>query len=552
VELNRAQLFFAAAFSQLRYAALGGFLACVVAGSAHAQALEGAPIQSQYTETNYTGADAGYVVISIALHDAGVGIVAMILDAESSDGNVLSAFRMWRPSIFGSKTYDIQDGTEIVGDVVVRSLPPGNYVLSRMTYVAATGCNGANPTGYFSIPFTVKAGQVTYLGALRYEPLTWNTLFGSACSHGGYFVVSDEKARDVAIAKTKLASLPDVVVSSVPDTAALRLPLFQAAKIAAPQPSPTGLHIIRVMNEAHDAVVSDDPKAAALINEALNSGDLWQMNIATAHAWLGEIASKHHDFKTGVAELSEAIRLNPGDNISWGDRGQARMGLKDYDGAFQDLTMAVHLAPRLARWHTDLGDVEMMRKHTDLAMLHYDDAISVFPRGWEAYDHRALANMQLKKFDAAMADIDRGIAADAIQPAMGKSWQCQFGITANRASDVIADCDAAVAKYPKNESVLAARGFARLETGNADGARTDFNAALAVKPDLALALYGRAQASQKLGDAAAANSDFEAARKLNPKVDDMANHMGLSATLPPTELPPSEAPPSEPPPAPPG
>ncbi|MGD0142887.1 MAG: tetratricopeptide repeat protein [Rhizomicrobium sp.] len=518
--------------SRIGYFAIGVLLASFTVGTAHAQALGGAPVQSQFTDTNYTGADAGFVVISIALHDAGVGISALTLDVESIDENVLSTLSMWRPSIFGSKKYDIQDGTEIVGDVDVRALPPGNYILSRLVFAAATGCNGPNPIAHFSIPFTVKAGQATYLGALRYEPLTWSNWVGSTCSEGGYFVVTDEKARDIAIAKAKLASLPDVVVSNVPDTTALKLPLFQSAKIAAPQPSPTGFHIRLLMIDTNSELSKDEPKAITQIHEALNSGDLWQSDIALAHAWLGEIALKHHDLKTGVDELTESIRLDPGGHISWGDRGQAREQLKDFDGAFQDLTMAAHLAPRFFRWQLDLGDVEMKRHHTDLAMLHYDDVISLFPRGWEAYMHRAAANLELGRYDAAIADIDRGIAADAIEPAMGKSWQCQYGTKSGHAADVLVACDIAVAKYPKNESVLSIRGFARLDAGKADDARTDFDAALAIKPDLAMALYGRALASQKLGDAAAAQSDFNAARKLDPLIGDKARNLGVPAMEP--------------------
>ena len=146
--------------------------------------------------------------------------------------------------------------------------------------------------------------------------------------------------------------------------------------------------------------------------------------------------------------------------------------------------------------------------------------------------HRAAANLELGRYDAAIADIDRGIAADAIEPAMGKSWQCQYGTKSGHAADVLVACDIAVAKYPKNESVLSIRGFARLDAGKADDARTDFDAALAIKPDLAMALYGRALASQKLGDAAAAQSDFNAARKLDPLIGDKARNLGVPAMEP--------------------
>ena len=520
------------------------FVACCVALALSTGArgygvnLEGPAQQSEYTETDYNGADAGYLVLSLGVDDAGVGYHELDLDAESGDGTQKTLLPLRTESLFRSHKSDFTDG-KASGDVIVRALRPGNYALTRLLVLSGANCGHGGIGAEFRLAFTVTAGKATYLGRYRYEPLSWANLWGAICSAGGYFVVSDERERDIATAKIKQTALPGEIVSALPDLAALNLPLFQPAAIAAPQPSPTALRTRNQFNEAHDLVRTEKAKARDILTTALKSGDLWQTDQALAHSWLGVIAVENSDTASAITEFSEAIRLDPGLHAAWGDRGSARLRTGDIEGAFTDMKTALNLSPRFVRWHLDLGDIEMARHHPDLAMIHYDDAIAILPGAGEPYLRRARANVLLKKFDAALGDIDNGMKSGGIKGNVGHMMRCTLGVRAGRGADALADCDKAVASDPKDAFVLSIRGYMRLAAGQPGPAVEDFDAALAMKPGTALTLYGRGVAKQKNGDAAGAKSDIDDARKVDPKVDKEAADYGFGLAEPeePTSAP---------------
>jgi len=496
-------------------------------GRAHAFAVAvgGLPQQAEYGEADYSGPDAGYVVLSIGLHDADVGMRNIILDSEKDDGRTLAAFALktgiWAP---GRNDFN-KDGIE--ANVIVRALPPGNYALTRFVGTVGANCNYPGMRADFRVPFSVKPGKVSYLGDFRYEPLIWNTIFGAACSAGGYFVVTDESARDLAIAKTKQAALPETADIQIPDLKALDLPMFQPGLLPQPQPSPTGLHSRSAMNDVRDMMRNDRKNAREKITALLQSGDVSQTEMGYLHSWLGAIDADNRDEKGAMAEFTEAVRLNPLLSAAWGDRSSIRFRQGDNDGAFDDMKMAVRLSPHYPTWYMGLGDIEIARGHTDLAMIAYDDAITMAPDSPEPYIRRAYGNMKIGRFDIAIADIDRGTKAKGSPQAQFLALRCAAGVRAGHA-DALTDCDSALKLDPKNIAALYICGFAHLTAGQTASAIENFDAALAIKPAEDHALFGRGLAKQKSGDEAGGKADIDAAHQIDPNIANIARYYGLS------------------------
>jgi tetratricopeptide (TPR) repeat protein len=499
--------------------------------------VEGPASQGQYTETDYAGADAGYVVLSISVNDSGVGFRQLYLDAENANGTVRTAFQLSPDTGLFSHKNDFVDG-KIMGSVIVRALRPGNYELTRFLEGTGDNCGYSSVmAAYFHLPFTVTPGKVTYLGNFRYEPFLWANTFGAICTTGGYFVVTDQSARDVALAKVKQAALPTDLQTKLPDFAALKLPLFQPTLSSAPQQSPTSRHSATSLYEAYRLVFKDKDKAQQLLVDALASGDLWQTDQAFAHSWLGVIAIENRDRKTAITELDEAIRLDPAINAAWGDRGIVKVELGDIEGAFADVNMALELAPRNANWHMAMGDIELARSHPDLAMVAYDDAISLAPGSGAAYISRARGNVFLKRYDAALTDIDNGVKADGFSQAEGYAFRCAISLRAGRADDAMAECDKGVKADPKDPFPLSVRGYQRLSANHPAAALEDFNAALALKIGSAFALYGRGLARQKTGDDTGGKDDIAAARNIDPGIDERAASYGVPPAGPDSSAP---------------
>lgn len=130
---------------------------------------------------------------------------------------------------FNPRPRDLDYRGREAGRVFVRALPPGRYEIfdfgfSGTIVVAGVEWSSATP---FSIPFTINPGEATYIGNFARAPSS-GTGLAPTLGAVGYFVVSDQAARDLPIARTKQPALPTVRVE-VADVSALGHPMFYNA-----------------------------------------------------------------------------------------------------------------------------------------------------------------------------------------------------------------------------------------------------------------------------------------------------------------------------------
>lgn len=114
------------------------------------------------------------------------------------------------------------------GRVFVQSLPAGRYEIHDFGFrgtliVAGVEWSSAIP---FAIPFTINPGEATYIGNFARAP-SLGTSLESQLGAVGYFVVSDQSERDLAIARARNAALPAVRVE-VTDVSSLGHPMLYA------------------------------------------------------------------------------------------------------------------------------------------------------------------------------------------------------------------------------------------------------------------------------------------------------------------------------------
>jgi hypothetical protein len=114
------------------------------------------------------------------------------------------------------------------GRVIVQSLPPGRYEIQDFGFsgtIVVAGVSWSSTTP-FSIPFTIKPGEATYIGNIARAP-SLGTRLQPLLGAVGYFVVSDQSARDLPIAQARDAALPPVRLE-VTDVSGLGHPMLYA------------------------------------------------------------------------------------------------------------------------------------------------------------------------------------------------------------------------------------------------------------------------------------------------------------------------------------
>lgn len=114
------------------------------------------------------------------------------------------------------------------GRLIALPLEPGEYELFNwMLYVTRLGGHGyiSPKTPPPPHSFTIRSGEITYLGGLHIDTILGKNTFGVSLAFGGNPDVTDQSARDLPLLKTKYPNLANwPVQTSVPDGRQWKLP----------------------------------------------------------------------------------------------------------------------------------------------------------------------------------------------------------------------------------------------------------------------------------------------------------------------------------------
>lgn len=173
------------------------------------------------SSSRYSGNDAGMVVLSIA-QDKDTQFSIYRLHYRTRDKRMSDVIAWMKDSPLSADTPDFREPSK-TGEVFALKLAPGDYEIFNYTIVGG----GARHSGSeeFSVPFTIKPRETIYLGEFMGMVTHGGNLVPAAEERAPIFVVSDQLARDAAIAAREE---PDIQATRdmVPAAKSLRPPLF--------------------------------------------------------------------------------------------------------------------------------------------------------------------------------------------------------------------------------------------------------------------------------------------------------------------------------------
>lgn len=119
------------------------------------------------------------------------------------------------------KPNDFKGVDSRMGRLIALPLEPGDYELFNwMLYVNRLGgyANLSPKTAPPPHSFTIRAGEITYLGDLHIETILGKNPFGISLAFGGNPDITDQTARDLPVLKTKYPNLANwPIQTSIPD-----------------------------------------------------------------------------------------------------------------------------------------------------------------------------------------------------------------------------------------------------------------------------------------------------------------------------------------------
>jgi hypothetical protein len=116
------------------------------------------------------------------------------------------------------------------GRVSIRALPAGDYEIYDFGFSGSMGMAVVSSSSRtrFAIPFTIRPGEATYIGNFARAP-SLGTPLQPTLGAAGYFLISNQAERDLAIARQRRPDLPAIRIS-VTDVSALGHPALRSTE----------------------------------------------------------------------------------------------------------------------------------------------------------------------------------------------------------------------------------------------------------------------------------------------------------------------------------
>lgn len=171
---------------------------------------------------DYAGGDAGHLVASLT-RTPGMNMILYGFSFHNKATGEKDSF-WWNPdNDFEGRKPEIREGNK-EGLVEIHKLPPGEYILDN--FGIDDGGLSWSAIKDFDVPFTIEPNKTTYLGEFEAVVVTRKNFLGVTRPDHFYFVPSDHKDRDMAIANRITPNLGSVI-DQAPSAKAFNSPLVR-------------------------------------------------------------------------------------------------------------------------------------------------------------------------------------------------------------------------------------------------------------------------------------------------------------------------------------
>lgn len=277
------------------------------------------------------------------------------------------------------------------------------------------------------------------------------------------------------------------------------------------------------MNEASDSLVAvaqagDTNRAAQLLDKLMPRERVQVADTAySTHLAQGLDYLNASQLLKAVAELSEAIRLNPAAGPEpYQARATAYSKMNKTRLAMADLEAALRAAPddvKLRQMHADLA---LKARNYDVAAADYNVMVRHQPDDPALVMQRAEIRYHADKYEEAAADYRRALRL-GVSETEAKPGLCKALARSEMFAQAVDHCSWVLRQDAKSAEALEARGAAYFQLGKYGDALKDFDQAAKANPQKATFLFERGMTALKLGNKTG-QKDVDAALKLEANV----------------------------------
>ena len=253
-------------------------------------------------------------------------------------------------------------------------------------------------------------------------------------------------------------------------------------------------------------------------------------NYFRSYGWRGGIRNSFGRHAAALPDLKRALSVDwsywwgyrrhgrdADPNFSWvlNERARALRGLGDTGAAIEDVNRAHALNNRYGWIFNPKGDAEVFRRgERELSELLLRRPRHAWARAW-----RGLTRLEAGRASEALADLDAAISR-GVDRAWPLVWRARACAALGDRTGALADLDAALRIDRFYAPAWAWRGGLRRAAGRSSAAHSDLSRAVALDPVCAWAWAWRGELSSSRGDLRAALPDLHRALALDPDSHD--------------------------------
>lgn len=199
-------------------------------------------------------------------------------------------------------------------------------------------------------------------------------------------------------------------------------------------------------------------------------------------AWLGlaHLNMARGDTVTALDNITHSIELSKNNANSYVMRAELLMRHKeDYEGALADMNEAIKLEPNNAGYFINRAFMKYKLDDYFGAMADYDYAIGLDPASMEGHFNRGLLLAEVGDNNKAINDFSYVLKGEP-DNFMALYNRAMLFFNTGQYRKAVADFDRVLKKYPKFEAGYMARGEAKRKMGDLRGGNADYDHALAI------------------------------------------------------------------------
>jgi tetratricopeptide (TPR) repeat protein len=227
-------------------------------------------------------------------------------------------------------------------------------------------------------------------------------------------------------------------------------------------------------------------------------------------------SAKNTDYWKGIlVSYNDSIKINPKNPVAFFSLGCAKLNLKDYNGAIEDLTKAIELDANFSYLFYLRGRAKSAIKDEKGSIVDFTKAIKLDPEFEPTYRYRALSKCALGDYKGGIEDYSKAIELDDDNATTFYERSLLRGNSGEDPKAILADLSKAIELDSTYEAAYIFRGLTNGLLKDSNGAIKDFTKAIELNPENYKSLEYRANTKVRLKDYLGAIVDYTKAIELN-------------------------------------